>query len=136
MSIICCNCKCTCAIGAVIASALVGIIAAFLQITGTITVTPAFLWVALGIAVVYLGVAAVTAALDRRTDACLCKCSAINVVLTGILATALLATVLLAVGVVATSLISALLVGLLLTALSLILTGTACYVKVLTGCDC
>lgn len=51
-----CNCRCSCTGAAVIASAVVGVLAAFLQITGVITVTPAFLWVALGVAVVYLGV--------------------------------------------------------------------------------
>ena len=40
-----CNCqfRCSCVIAAVIASVILGVVAAFLQITGAITVTPAFL---------------------------------------------------------------------------------------------
>lgn len=50
-----CSCRCSCTAVALIVSAILGVLAAFLQITGVITVTTAFLWVALGIAVVYLG---------------------------------------------------------------------------------
>ena len=48
------NCKCNCTLFAIIAAAIIGIVAAFAQIAAVITVTPVFLWVALGIAVVYL----------------------------------------------------------------------------------
>ena len=58
-----CNCRCSCTVAALIVSAILGVLAAFLQITGVITATPVFLWVALGIAVVYLCVQAVAASL-------------------------------------------------------------------------
>lgn len=135
MSVFNCNCRCSCTVWAAIASAIIGVITAFLQITGVITVTAAFLWVALGIAVVYLGVLVVAAALAGRTERSACRCSALNALLAGILGTILLALILLSVGIVATSVISAILVGLLLFFLSLTLTSSACYVRLLAECE-
>lgn len=132
-----CNCRprCGCILAVIVAALILGVVAAFLQITGVITVTAAFLWVALGIAVVYLAVLTVAAALRQRPDRCECGCDTLNAVLAGILATALLAVVLLAVGVTATSVVSAILVGLLVAGLALTIGGTACFVKCLAGCD-
>lgn len=126
MGIFNCGCTCRCPILAIIASAVVGVVAAFLQILGTITVTPAFLWVALGIAVVYLAVLLV-----RRTDVggCECRCANLATLLAGILGTILFSLVLLAVGVVATSVVSAILVGVLLFFLALTFTAAACAVR-------
>lgn len=135
MSLFGCNCRCNCTFVAVVAAIIIGVIAAFLQITGVITVTAAFLWVVLGIAVVYLAVLLVTSALARR-EGTACLCSSLNSVLIGILGSALFAVVLLAVGIVATSVVSAILVGLLLFFLSLILAGTACAVRELSDCGC
>lgn len=129
-----CSCKCGCTAAAVIVSVIVGVIAAFLQITGVITVAPVFLWVALGIAVVYLGVLVVATALARRSEQCGCKCETLNTLLTGILGTILFSVVLLAVGITATSVVSAILVGLLLAFLSLTLTGSACFVRCTADC--
>ena len=130
----CCNFRCTCTLLAIVASLILGVVSAFLLITGVITVGVAFLWVALGIAVVYLGVLLVATALARRTPDGCCLCTGLNVLLTGILGTALFGTVLLAVGITATSAISAILVGLLVFFLSLTLTGTACLIKCLADC--
>lgn len=134
MSLFGCNCKCNCRLAAVIASVIVGVVTAFLQITGMITVTPAFLWVVFGIAVVYLGVLVVAAALSGREEASRCLCTALNALLIGILGTVLFAVVLLAVGIVATSILSAILVGVLLFFFSLTLTSTACLVRSLADC--
>ena len=136
MGIFNCSCTCKCAAAAVIASIILGVVAAFLQITGMITVTPAFLWVALGIAIVYLGVLVIATALSRRREHCDCLCTILNTVLAGILGTSLVSVILLAVGVVATSVISAILVGLLVLFLSLTVAATACVVKNLADCDC
>lgn len=130
-----CSCRNECPLLAVLASIILGVIAAFLQITAVITVTPAFLWVALGIAVVYLAVLEVSVALTRRAEQKLCLCDAINTVLAGILGTALLAVVLLAVGIVATSVVSAILVGVLVAFLALTLAGTACLVRCSADCE-
>ena len=133
MSLFSCNCRVSCTAVAVVASVIIGVIAAFLQIAGVFTLAPVFLWVVFGIAVVYLGVLAVAAALARRgeDDGC---CQSLEGVLAGILGTILFAAILLAVGIVATSVISAILVGVLLFFFTLTLTGTACFVRCLFGC--
>ena len=135
MSMFNCDCRCNCSLFAVIASLFIGIITAFLQITAVIAVGNAFLWVVLGIAVVYLAVLLVAATLNGDKDKCGCICSVINSVLVGILGSSLFAVILLAVGITATSVVSAILVGLLLFFLSLTLTSSACFVKCFADCD-
>lgn len=136
MSLFNCSCKCRCALTAVIASVIIGVVAAFLQITAVITVAPVFLWVTFGIAVVYLGILAIAAALARRTEYCECLCTTLGAVLIGILGTILLSVILLAVGIVATSILSAILIGVLLFFFTLTLTSTACFVRDLASCSC
>ena len=127
-----CNCKISCPVLALVVSAIIGVLTAFFQITAVITVTPVFLWVVLGIAVVYLGALVVTG--GRRGEAGGCVCRTLGTLLAGILGTALFAVILLAVGIVATSVISAILVGVLVFFLALTLAGSACYVKCLADC--
>ena len=83
MSLLNCNCRCSCTGWAVIAGAIIGVITAFLQITGVITVTPVFLWIAFGIGVVYLEVLVLASALAGCTERSACRCSALNTLLTG-----------------------------------------------------
>lgn len=129
------SCRRDCNGLAVISALLLGIIAAFLQITAVIAVTPAFLWVGLGIAVGYLGILLATALLSRRTDCKPCICNGIRTVLPGILGSILFAAVLLAVGIVATSVVSAILIGLLVAFLTLTFVGSACLVLCLVDCE-
>lgn len=131
MALFNCNCRRDCTLLAVIAALILGVVAAFLQITAVITVTPAFLWVALGIAVGYLGVLLVTTALTSRAGGKPCVCTTLGTVLTGILGAILFAAALLAVGVVATSVVSAILVAFL----TLTFAGTACLVLCLADCE-
>lgn len=135
MNVLGCNYKCSCTVAAVIASVIIGVIAAFLQITAVITVTPVFLWVAFGIAVICLGKLALATALARRVDNDTCACSALNAVLLGILGTILFAVILLAVGITATSVVSAILIGLLLFFFTLMLTATACLIRTQAACE-
>lgn len=128
-----CSCKRDCTLLAVIVSAVLGVVAAFLQISGVITVSPVFLWVALGIAVVYLGI--LVASTTRRMEQRSCLCPALSAVLAGILGSVLFSLVLLAVGIVATSILSAVLVGLLVAFLALVITGSACLVRCLADCE-
>lgn len=130
-----CNCTISCPVLALIFSAIAGVLAAFFQITGVITVTTAFLWVVFGIAVGYLGVLVAASALRRCADASRCLCPALQVILTGILGAVVTALVLLAVGIVATSVLNAILVGLLVFFFLLTLTGSACLVRCLTDCE-
>ena len=134
MSLISCSCRCRCTIAAVLLSAIVGVLTAFFQITGVITVTDTFLWVVFGIAVGYLAVLVIATALARRAEVCSCACDLLDVLLTGILGSILLSVVLLAVGIVATSILSAILVGGLLFFFALMLTVSACYVRCLADC--
>lgn len=125
-----CNFRLPCSVTAVIVSVILGVVAAFLQITGIITVTPVFLWVVFGIAVVYLGILLATA--SRRETGC---CQTVRTVLAGILGTILFSVVLLAVGIVATSVVSAILVGLLVLFAALTVTGAACFVRCAADCE-
>ena len=134
MSLFRCDCRCRCTLAAIIISAIIGVLTAFFQITGTIVIAPVFLWVVFGIAVVYLAVLVVASSLAHRTEPCGCVCELLNALLSGILGSILFAAVLLAVGIVATSVISAILVGLLLFFFSLTLTASGCYVRCLADC--
>ena len=135
MSNFSCRCNNGCTVLAVIASLIIGIITAFLTITATITVTPAFLWVTLGIAVVYLAVVLLTSALVRGYDVRRCICDVLPVLLLGILGTALVSVVLLAITFAATSIIGAIITGALLFFLSLTISETACLTLCVAGCS-
>ena len=135
MAVFCCETRASCTGLAVIASAILGVIAAFLRITAVITVTPAFLWVALGVAVVYLAVLLATTGCNQSARCCRCRGCALTALLAGILGTALVSVVLLAIAFAATSVIGAILVGLLIFFLSLILSATACLVAGCCRCE-
>lgn len=130
-----CNCQNGCTVLAVIASSVIGIITAFLTITAAITVTPVFLWVLFGIAVVYLAIALITSYTVRCSAIRSCVCTILPVLLTGILGTVLAAVILLAFSFVATSIIGAIITGALLFFFSLTLTTTACLTSCAAGCN-
>ena len=131
-----CNCRISCPLLAIAASIIIGVITAFLTITAVITLTPAFLWVVLGIAVVYLAVTLISASIAQDCDTRLgCLCPIISTLLTGILGAILLAIVLLGIQFAATSIIGAIIAGGLLAFLSLLITSTACLVKCLLRCN-
>ena len=134
-----CNCSCEigfqCTLFSIVASVIVGIITTLLTITAVITVTPAFLWVLLGIAVVYLGVDLLASALVQCSSRCKCIDTPLTLVLAGILGTILLAIVLLGVTFAATSVLGAIITGLLLFFFSLFITSTACLVRCLFGVE-
>lgn len=132
MALFDCNSRCTCSLVAVIVSAVIGVVAAFLQITAAITVTTVFLWAVLGVALVYLAVLLATSSFARCVK--VCACTALNTVLAGILGTVFFGVILLAFGIVATSVVSAVLVGLLIASFALTVTGSACLVKECTRC--
>lgn len=120
---------------AVIVSVIIGIVTALLRITAAITVTPAFLWVVLGIAVVYLAVALATAPWLRGTPACCGVRPSVSALLIGILGTILLSIVLLGITFAATSVLGAIITGLLALFFSLTIITTACVVKQTVNCN-
>lgn len=126
-----CNCssRFNCTYAAVVASIAVGVITAFLTIMGVIALTPAFLWVTLGVAAVYLAVVLIATAIAHCCH--IEHCSALSALLIGILGTVLFSIILLAVTFAATSVIGAIFAGVLLFFLSLTFTATACYVRCL-----
>ncbi len=129
-----CGCKTNCGGVVIVAGAIIGIITAFLTFSAVITLTPAFLWVLLGIAVVYLAVLTAVSPAIGGSGARSCVCDIIPVLLTGILGTALLSVVLLGVTFAATSIAGAIFAGLLLAFFSVTIGSTACLVKCVTGC--
>lgn len=137
MSLFCCSCngRSGCVGLSVIAAVVVGIVTAFLRLTAAITITPAFLWTALGVALVYLAVVLLAVALARRESLPTCVCPTLTALLIGILGAALLAVVLLAITFPATSVLGAIIVGGLLLFLALTVTSTACLVRCLAHCN-
>ena len=129
-----CNCKCNCTIAAFIISAIIGVITTILQITGTVTLTPVFLWAAFGVAIAYLGALTIAAAVNGKTEGQSCICNALNTVLAGVLGTIALAAVIAVIGITATSIVSAILSGLLLFFLALTVITTTCLIRYLTDC--
>ena len=132
-----CSCSCgfDCTFLAIAASVIVGIVTTLLTITAVIDVTPAFLWVLLGIAVVYLAVNLIASATLRCCRSRECVHSPLNLVLLGILGTILTSIILLGVPFAATSVVGAIITGALLLFFSLFITSTACLVKCLAGTD-
>ena len=129
------NCcfRCSCTLFAVIASAIIGIVTAFLTFSATITVTPAFLWTLFGIAIGYLAVNLVTNAYLSCRCGTICTRRTIVGLLVGILGTILTSVILLGITFAATSVIGAIITGLLLFFFSLIVSETACLAKYLAG---
>ena len=130
-----CGCRNSCITLAVIASVIIGVITTILRISAVIAVTPAFLWVLFGIAVVYLLAVLIAVPLIRSTGVRGCICTILPLLLLGILGTVLTAVILLGITFVATSITGAIITGLLLLFFSLIITSTACLVKCTVGCE-
>ena len=129
-----CSCKCPCTVYAVIGSIIVGIITAILVTTAIVTVTPVFLWVLLGIAVVYLGVLLLFTALRRREGGG-CICRALLPLLFGLLGTVLFSVVLLGVALPATGFLLPFFSGILLFFFALAISSTACLIQCQAGCE-
>lgn len=136
MSLFCCNNQnsCSCTGFAVVASIIIGIITAFLTFSAVITLTPAFLWVLFGIAIVYLAITLILSSNRRNGIASDCACTNLTALLIGILGTILISVILLGVTFAATSVIGAIFAGLLLAFFSLTVTTTACLVKCTANC--
>lgn len=130
-----CGCRINCTAIAVIAAIIIGIITAFLTFSAVITVTPAFLWVLLGIAVVYLAITLVVSPFIRNSGAGGCICEIIPVLLAGILGTIFLSIVLLGITFAATSILGAIITGLLLAFFALLIVTTTCLIKCVVSCD-
>ena len=134
MSFCSCENRCSCTLFAVILSAVLGVVTAFLQVTGTITVAPVFSWVFFGIAVLFLVVALAALSFNDSAAVCRCRCPALNALLIGALGTIVAALVILAFAFVATSIVGAIILGFELFFFFLTVTSSACLVRCLFGC--
>ncbi len=134
MTLLNCSCRNDCVVLSVLGSIILGIIAAFLNFTAVIAVTPAFLWVLFGIAVVYLAVILLVGALSRSLSIRACLCAILPTLLTSILAVVLLAVILLAISFAAPSVLGSILVGALVGFFFLLLGSTACLARCVAGC--
>lgn len=130
MALFQCDRKNTCAALAVIAGVVIGIVVAFLRLTAVVTLAPVALIVAFGIAVAYLAVALVAAALSR-SDGVPGESATLSVLLVGLLGTILLSLVLLAIPFAATSIVGALITGALAAFFTQAVVATACWVRAL-----
>lgn len=134
MSTFNCENRRDCTAIAFVISLIVGIIAAFLQITGVITLTAIFSIVAFGIAILYLAVTLIASSLSHDIS-CSSPCVPTSGLLLGILGTIVSAVILLAVGFAATSIIGAIVVGILFFSFSLMISSTACLIRCLANCS-
>ena len=135
MTISNCETKFNCTGIAIVASLILGIIAAFLQITAVLTIPPILFAGVVIIALVYLAVALIAISLTHTSTTCRTLCSVLSVLLFGILGSVLFAVILLIIDVAATSVIGSILVGLLAFSFSLLLMTTACLIKCIARCD-
>ena len=125
-----CECTISCTGTAVIISIIIGVITAILRYTATITVTPAFLWVLLGIAIGFLGITLLTSAIGRGHC-----CDFLNAFLTGILGTVLTSVILLGITFAATSIIGAIISGALLFFFSFMIITATCLIRCQYNCN-
>lgn len=130
-----CETKINCTGIAFITSLILGIIAAFLQITAVIAITPVLLQSVIIIALVFLLVILIAVSLMRTSASCRALCSVLSVLLLGILGSILFATILLIIDIAATSIIGAILVGLLVFSFSSFILTTACLIKCTANCN-
>ncbi|MBQ7970936.1 MAG: hypothetical protein IJ294_01110 [Clostridia bacterium] len=127
MAFLNCDCRCNCTPLAFVASLIIGVVAAFLQITAVITVTPAFLWVLFGVAVGFLAIGVLSSCCNRCGGEC--SCNALSGLLVGALGTVLIAVILLGVTFAATSVVGAIFTGLLLFFFAFLLSSAACLIR-------
>lgn len=130
-----CETKFSCTGIAIVASLIVGIIAAFLQITAVIDIPAILLGAVLLIAITYLLAILFAVSLSQTPASSCALCSVLSVLLFGILATILFATILLIIDFVATSVIGAIVVGALVFSFSLMITTTACLIRRISRCN-
>jgi len=131
-----CNCKPQCTLIGAIVSVCIGIVAAILRYTATVTVTPAFLWVLFGIGAVTLLLTPVSIALVYRLGRGDCVCSSLGGIIAGTLGTVLTSLLLLGITFAATSVAGAAIFGLLLGFFTLTLASVACLAICIAKCYC
>ena len=134
MSFLNCEIKYECTGLAFVASLIIGIVAAFLQITAVIAIPSTLLTSIVGVATFYLILVLLIAALAQRGNVCTHCCTPLSATLLGIIGTFFVAVILLLVDIAATSIASAILVGLLFFFIALAIFSIACLAKCFLNC--
>ena len=129
-----CRCGCRCSIAVLIAAAILGVIAVFLQFAGLIAVPTVLLGAVFIVAVVYLLILAAALILQRGGTRSGCLCSAVYTLLAGIAGTVLISVLLLVTGI-AGGVFGSILIGLLAFFLALLTGGTICLVLQTNDCE-
>ena len=129
MSLFGCSCRNFCRNIVLVISAIIGVIAAFLRITGVITVSAAFLWVTFGIAIVYLAILLFSVLIAPRPNQPDCTDSTASALIIGTLGTVLFSVILLAIPFAVTSVVGAIFTGALLFFFSLAIGSTGCFIQ-------
>ncbi len=129
----CCQCKFNCSGIAVIASIIVGVIAAFLTFSGNIAISTYLLWAFFGIGLSFLALTLTVMGL-KDYDCTECICPPLVTMLAGVFGTIAMSLVLLLVDVAVATVVGAILYGLLFLFFTLLITSVACIIKCFTGC--
>ena len=132
-----CNCgnRCDCTGISLVSSLIIGIIATFLQITATFTLTPVYSIVALGIAVAYLAIVLLSTATTRKDASRNLCCTPLSALLVGIAGTIFVAIILLLIDFAATSIVGAIFVGALFFFFALTIFSMICLIRCLWNCE-
>ena len=123
------NCRPNCSAVAVVAALIIGTLTAILRFAAVITVTPAFFWVTLGIAVVYLAIALVASVFTRSSGRYGCLCANNTLFSVGVLGTILTSLILLGITFAATSVAGAVITGILLAFFTLLIASVVCIIR-------
>ena len=135
MTFLNCETKINCTGIAIITSLILGIIAAFLQITAVISIPVVLLQSVIIIALVFLLITLIAVSLTQATTSCRTQCSILPILSLGILGSIFFAIILLIIDVTTASVIGSILVGLLVFSFSLLLFTTVCLIKSIARCN-
>ncbi len=131
-----CNCKIGCTVSGLIVSLIAGIVTLILNITGTITILPLFLWIGFGVAIGLLIVTLLIVAStdeERKESGCICK--TLTTLQFGALGAILTALVLLAVDFGGISIIGAIVYGAFIFSFVLLITSVICLARCFASCN-
>ncbi|MBR5234073.1 MAG: hypothetical protein IKW03_07665 [Clostridia bacterium] len=134
MNICGCKTKCDCTIIAVIVSIIAGIVATFLNFSGTIAIPQFVLWIFFGVALGLLGLSLVAAPFIGKRESGTCLCTSLIAFFVGIFGTVLFSLVLVLIDIAAGGILASILTGLLIGLFALAITSAACIVKNLFDC--
>ena len=130
MSVFNCEKSRACSVFAIIASIVIGAVAAILQGTGVIATVPYYLLGSVVVALAYLAVSLLSVSIKRNIDTC--AKTPLSLLILGALGAVLASGVLLA-ALSAATVLGAIVVGIQVFFVSLMLISLGCYIKCIVG---